>query len=153
MKFAGGLPGIYNALEVQFSPPREEGKGEVTKYLISRGPKSGSSKTVPLRRKLRQDMTSAEKLFWAKVASRQLHNLKFRRQHAIGNYIVDFYCPERKLVIEIDGDTHAEELTMQDDRVREDYLKSLGYKIIRYQNQDILNNLEGVFEDLVKDLR
>lgn len=135
-----------------FSPPREEGKGEVMKFSKYRGPKSGSPRTIPIRRKLRREMTAGEKVFWAKVARRQFNNLKFRRQHAIGNYIVDFYCPEKKLIIEIDGDSHAEELTIQDDRAREDYLESFGYKIIRYQNSDILNSTEGVFEDLIKKL-
>ena len=94
-------------------------------------------------------MIPAEKLFWAKVGDRQLSNLKFRRQHAIGNYIVDFYCPGKKLVIEIDGDTHADPTI---DFERDQYIKSLGYSIVRYQNREVLRNIEGVFEDLVRKL-
>ncbi len=98
-------------------------------------------------------MTEPEKIFWSKVGSRQFYNLKFRRQHAIGNYVVDFYCPEKELIVEIDGDTHAAEIIMEQDKVRERYLKSLGYSIIRYNNRDIINNVEGVFEDLIGKLQ
>ncbi len=101
-----------------------------------------------MRRELRRNTTEAEKLFWSKVARRQFYNLKFRKQHGIGNYIVDFYCPEKKFIIEIDGDTHADKEVIKEDEVRSKYLVSLGYKIIRYNNSDIMNNIEGVFEDL-----
>ncbi len=94
-------------------------------------------------------MTSAEKLFWSKVAQRQFANLKFRKQHGIGNYIVDFYCPGKKLIIEIDGDSHANSKT---DPIRSDFLAHLGYKILRYNNRDVLYNIEGVFQDLLKNL-
>jgi len=112
-----------------------------------RGPKSGFRKTIPLRRALRHSVTPAEKLFWSKVANRQFQNLRFRKQHGIGNYIVDFYCPKLKLIVEIDGDTHATEINVKADKKRAKYLESLGYKVIRYQNRDVLNNTQGVFED------
>ena len=110
-----------------------------------RGPKSGFRKTIKLRRKSRRNPTPAEKKFWAIVANGQFHNLKFRKQHGIGNYIVDFCYPAEKLIIEIDGDIHAT-------GIRTKYLKSLGYKIIRYNNSDVLNNTDGVFQDLSKKL-
>ena|SRR3989338_5262248 len=113
-----------------------------------RGPKSGFRKTIPYRRKLRRDLTPAEKLFWSKVSNRQFYNLKFRKQHGVANYIVDFYCPEKKLIIEIDGDTHASEKDIENDKKRDKYIASLGYVIIRYHNQDVRKNIEGVFEDL-----
>ncbi len=103
-----------------------------------RGPKSGFRRTIPLRRQLRRNTTVAEKIFWTKVARRQFYNLKFRKQHGIGNYIVDFYCPEKKLIIEIDGDTHADEEVIEEDEIRSKYLISLGYKIVRYTNSDII---------------
>ena len=115
--------------------------------MKARGPKSGFRKTITLRRKLRKDLTPAEKLFWAKVSNRQFLGLKFRRQHAVGNYIVDFYCPKYRLIIEIDGDTHA--LSVEKDRQRTKYLESLEYKVVRYNNRDVLNNIEGVFKDLI----
>jgi len=77
-----------------------------------------------------------------------MNGLKFRRQHGIGHYIVDFYCPEKRLVVEVDGDVHAYGEQIIRDKEREDYLKALGLQIIRYRNWDILTNLEGVVEDL-----
>lgn len=113
-----------------------------------RGPKSGFRKTISARQKLRRDLTPAERIFWSKVASKQFLNLKFRKQHGIGNYIVDFYSPEKKLIVEIDGDTHA--LQVEYDQKRTEYLRSLGYVVIRYNNLDVLKNIQGVFEDLTK---
>jgi very-short-patch-repair endonuclease len=113
-----------------------------------RGDKSGFRRTIPLRRKLRHNLTSAEKVFWRQIANKGFKNLKFRKQHGIGNYIVDFYCSEKKLIIKIDGDTHAGTLASLEDSRRTDYLVALGYKVLRYNNRDVLNNIEGVFEDL-----
>jgi very-short-patch-repair endonuclease len=117
-----------------------------------RGPKSGFRRTIDFRRKLRKEMTAAEKLFWSKVAHRQFKNLKFRKQHGIGQYIVDFYCPEQKLIIEIDGDSHFTEIAKKEDEKRTQYLESFGYKVIRYNNLEVLNNINGVFEDLLRKL-
>ena len=94
-------------------------------------------------------MTPAEQLLWNKLRSKQCDSLKFRRQHAIGPFIVDFYCPEQLLVVEIDGDVHAEETKITKDRQRERYLRSLDLQIIRYTNYEVLNNLDGVLEHLL----
>lgn len=117
-----------------------------------RGPKSGFRRTISLRRNLRREMTPAERLFWSKVASRQFYNLKFRKQQGIGPYIADFSCPEKKTIVEIDGDSHAGEQNEKNDKNRTEYLESFGYKVIRYQNADVLNNIDGVFEDLLRKL-
>ncbi|MBX7149162.1 endonuclease domain-containing protein [bacterium] len=93
-------------------------------------------------------MTPAENCLWLKLRIKQFNNLKFRRQHGIGPYIVDFYCPEKSLVIEIDGDVHGLEDQVVKDNFREEYLKKLGLRIIRYCNDDVLNNIDGVMEDL-----
>ena len=95
-------------------------------------------------------MTGPERLLWWKLRARQFLGLKFRRQHGIGPYIVDFYCAERSLVIEIDGDTHAEPNQIQKDVLRDRYLQSLGLHVVRYRNDDILKNLDGVLYDLEK---
>jgi very-short-patch-repair endonuclease len=95
-------------------------------------------------------MTGAEVRLWSKLRMKQFQDLKFRRQHGIGPYIVDFYCPERSLVIEVDGDSHADANQIQKDRQRENYLQSLGLQVIRCQNDDIMKNLVGVLEDLSK---
>ena len=117
-----------------------------------RGPKSGFRKTIQLRRELRRNSTPAEQIFWAKAGGGQFLNLIFREQHGIGNYIVDFYCPALKLIVEIDGDTHAFEENVGMDKERTEYLESLGYRIIRYNNRDVLSNIDGVFEDLSEKL-
>lgn len=120
--------------------------------MILRGPKSGSKLTTKIRQELRIEATGAEKIFWSKVGHRQFYDLKFRRQHGIGNYIVDFYCPEKKLAIEIDGDTHAESDAIKRDDIRTKFIESLGYAVIRYTNNDVINNIDGVFADLGKKL-
>lgn len=112
--------------------------------------KRGIKKNLSLKRKLRSEMTPAENKLWLRLRSKQFQNLKFRRQHGIGLYIVDFYCPAKGLVIEVDGDIHAEEKQVIKDRKRENYLKGLGLQIVRYVNNDILTNIDGVLEDLFR---
>lgn len=116
-----------------------------------RGPKSGFRKTISLRRNLRHNLTPPERLFWSKVANRNFFDLKFRKQHGIGEYIVDFYCSEKSIIIELDGDSHAS--SQERDEKRTNYLSGLGYTIVRYQNRDVLNNISGVMEDLARKLR
>ena len=114
--------------------------------------KQGEKKNLNFKRKLRTEMTSAEKRLWLRLRGKQMNGLKFRRQHGIGHYIVDFYCPKERLVIEVDGDVHAYGEQIVREKEREDYLKALGLQIIRYRNWDILTNLEGVVEDLFKQV-
>jgi very-short-patch-repair endonuclease len=108
----------------------------------------GLKRTIPLRRTLRRNQTPAEKIFWSKISNKQFHGLKFVKQHGIGKYIVDFCCRSKKMIIEIDGDSHATTDGIKSDIERSEYLKTLGYRIIRYNNRDVLNNIDGVFEDL-----
>jgi DNA-3-methyladenine glycosylase len=110
--------------------------------------KKGITKLLPLKRRLRANQTSAEQLLWLKLRSKQIHGLKFRRQHEIGSYIVDFFCPERSLVIEVDGNVHAIDTQQTRDLERENYLTTFGLQIIRYTNDEIFNNLSGVLENL-----
>lgn len=114
--------------------------------------KQGYQKNLNLKRKLRSEMTPAENKLWLKLRLRQFQNLKFRRQHGIGPYIVDFYCSEKRLVIEVDGDVHAEKLQIEKDQIRENYLRGFGLQIIRYNNNDILKNIEGVLENLLEQI-
>jgi len=108
--------------------------------------------TQRFRSKLRKNLTEPEKLFWSKVRSNSI-GYKFRRQHSIGLYIVDFYCPPLRLIIEIDGDSHAEDNTLKKDIERTAYLKKLNFYIKRYNNRDIINNIEGVMEDLINTIK
>ncbi len=97
-------------------------------------------------------MTGPETRLWSRLRARQLQGLKFRRQHGIGPYIVDFYCPEQSLVIEIDGDSHADADQIVRDQLRDRYFQSLSLRVIRYFNDDIVKNLAGVLEDLAEKL-
>jgi len=112
----------------------------------------GQPDYLDIKRRLRSNMTGPEAQHWSRLRARQLQGLKFRRQHGIGPYIVDFYCPEQSLVIEVDGDSHADADQVVKDRQREQYLQSLGLRIIRYINDDILENLDGVLENLAERL-
>ncbi len=87
-------------------------------------------------------MTKAEIVLWSKLKGKQLNGLKFRRQHGINNYVVDFYCPELKLAIEIDGDVHAYDSRIVYDKQRQKEIEALGIKVLRHTNTDVLNNIE-----------
>lgn len=117
-----------------------------------RGPRSGFRSTIPVRRRLRHELTAAEQAFWRMVRLEQFHDLKLREQHGIGPYVVDFYCAARKLVVEIDGDTHAGSRSEADDAERTRYLEQLGYTVVRYHNRDVLTNFAGVYDDLTRRL-
>jgi very-short-patch-repair endonuclease len=93
-------------------------------------------------RELRQEMTPAEELLWSRVRNKQLHGLKFRRQHPMGPFIADFYCAARRLVVEIDGDIH--DLHPERDAARTKQFEQYGYRVIRFRNEQVLNNIEDV---------
>ena len=99
-------------------------------------------------RSLRKNQTPHEKKLWRHLRSRQLQQVKFRRQHTIGSYIVDFCCPDKKVVIELDGGGHAEPSQQQKDKSRDQFLIQEGWKIIRFWNSDIDENFEGVLEKI-----
>ena len=103
-----------------------------------------------LARQLRQNQTSQEAKLWHLLRRKNFRNLKFRRQYPIGNYIVDFCCPVKKLIIELDGGGHNEEYKIKADQIRDEYLKNQGFKILRIWNNGIDNNLEGVYEKIIE---
>ncbi len=98
-----------------------------------------------IARTLRQNITEAEQKLWLALRSRRLGSLKFRRQHRIGPYIVDFVCLEGRLVVEVDGGQHAESTQ---DINRDAWLQKEGYTVLRFWNHDVLGNLDGVLEAL-----
>jgi len=108
----------------------------------------GNPQNLSRKRSLRSEMTRAERRLSTKLRAKQFFGVKFRRQHGVGPYIVDFCCSERLTVIEVDGDVHGEELQKQKDEQREKNLKNLGLHIVRYAHDEILKNLDGVLEDL-----
>ena len=103
------------------------------------------------RSRLRRNQTFYEKILWSKLRDRQLANLKFRRQYSIGKYIVDFYCPEKKLAIEIDGDSHYNEQAEQYDAEREKFINAYGIRICRFTNNQIRENIEAVLGEILKN--
>ncbi|MEI6269416.1 MAG: endonuclease domain-containing protein [Methylococcaceae bacterium] len=97
-------------------------------------------------RSLRKNQTDAERLLWQKLRNRQLLNVKFRRQFPIEPYIADFVCLELKLIIELDGSQHFDQIAY--DNKRSDFLKQRGFKIFRFWNNDVFKNTEGVMESI-----
>lgn len=114
----------------------------------ARSKKRVSQQTRDRALKLRKQTTEPEKLLWSILRARQLAGLKFRRQHPIEPYIVDFYCAPCQLVIELDGESH--EGRQQYDAEREKYLHNLGLTVFRVTNDDVMNNLEGVAEAIYR---
>lgn len=96
-------------------------------------------------------MTDAEKLLWHKIRHRQIKNLQFYRQKPIGTYIVDFYCPRAKLIIEIDGGQHYEVINEAKDKICNNYLRNLGFKVLRFTNIDVLKNINSVVNKILEE--
>ncbi len=108
-------------------------------------------KFLDRRRELRNNTTPQERILWSYLKNKQLA-CKFQRQHSIGPYIVDFYCAQKRLVIEIDGSQHSQTENQQYDKLRADYLKSAGCEIIRFWNNEINTNIEGVLMKITSKL-
>jgi very-short-patch-repair endonuclease len=100
------------------------------------------------RKELRSNLTPAEAELWSHLKSSKLNGRKFRRQHSIGNFILDFYCPSEKLALELDGQVHYHEVAEQIDAERDQTLKNLGVKVIRFENKEVFQNLEGILQEI-----
>ena len=96
---------------------------------------------------LRKNMTEAEKVLWGYLKS-GVNGLKIRRQHAIGIYIADFYCHPVKLVIELDGESHFWQDGIEKDKIKEEYLKSIGVKVVRFENKWVFEDVNWVLEKI-----
>ena len=111
-------------------------------------PETKSSK-IAFARRLRRGATDAERRLWYRLRSRQIDGVKFVRQEPIGPYIVDFVCREQQLIVEVDGGQHA---TDKRDAVRDVWLTNHGYRVLRFWNNDVLANTEGVLEAIAAAL-
>jgi very-short-patch-repair endonuclease len=111
-----------------------------------RGP---DRKMIRIARRLRVDQTDAEKVLWNRIRNRQIDGYKFVRQEPIGNYICDFVCREKLLVIEVDGGQPSDSVT---DAVRDQYLSAEGFRVIRFWNNEVLGNLDGVLATIQTEL-
>ncbi len=101
-------------------------------------------KIKPLARQMRHEPTPTEERLWEYLRNRQVSGLKFRRQHAVGPFILDFYCSEACLAIEVDGSVH--EYTVEEDALRQEFLENLGFKVLRFTNQEVLESLDTVID-------
>ena len=102
----------------------------------------------PHAQRLRREMTDAERRIWAQVRGRRFGGFKFKRQWSLGPYVVDFCCIDRKLVVEIDGGQHSEARDVR----RTKALEAMGYRVVRFWNNDVFGNLEGVLTNLLAEL-
>src|SRR5262249_55688199 len=130
---------------------RCDGRGEEEAAFSMNGKSTkqrwhGQAETQIRARQLRREHTPAEAIRWSRLRNRQLDGFKFRRQHVIERFIVDFCCADQHLIIEIDGPVHGYQL--ERDQVRTEALQALGYTIIRYTNDQILHQLDRVLADL-----
>ncbi len=100
--------------------------------------------SIQRARSLRSNLTDAEQALWRHIRFRQIDGHKFRRQRPVGSYIVDFICLEAKLIIELDGGQHSDNRDY--DAMRDRWLRSQGYRILRFWNNEVLKNIEGVME-------
>lgn len=101
-------------------------------------------------KELRHEMTLAETKLWARLRAHRLGNIHFRSQHAIGNYIIDFCAPRRKLIIELDGSQHLEQEEYDTERTA--YFEAKGYRVLRFWNGEVLNNIDAVLSVILDEL-
>jgi very-short-patch-repair endonuclease len=107
---------------------------------------------LKISRLLRKRQTPWEIKLWKFLRAGRFNDIKFKRQYKIGNYIVDFYCGTRKLVIELDGGQHNDKQKQIQDHIRQNFLESQGFKVLRFWNSEIDNNIEGVLETIKKEI-
>ena len=106
-----------------------------------------------IRKSNRNSLTPAEAILWKQLKGRKLKGRKFRRQHSIGNYIVDFYCASEKLIIELDGQVHYNPASQIRDQQRTEFLENAGFKIIRFENKLVYNYLDSVLIEIRDNFR
>ena len=132
------------------APPPD--KGEVGRGLSNKTRFHNLKPQINNRRELRKNPTEPEKRFWSWVRGKQL-GCKFRRQQGIGQYIVDFYCAEHALIVELDGDSHYTPEAMAYDASRTQFLTAKGFRVIRFSNLEIMQSKEGVLITLASYLK
>ena len=136
----------------RLNPPPDQ--GEVRWGLSERDADTTEGKRIHrVARMLRRNATSAERKLWNRLRAGQLGGFQFRRQFPIGDFIVDFCCRRRRLVVELDGSKHAAGAGIAYDRERTRLISERGYRVIRFWNEDILTNLDGALEQIFAELR
>jgi very-short-patch-repair endonuclease len=105
------------------------------------------------RQELRNNPTEAESLLWKTIQHSKLNGRKFRRQHSVGYYILDFYCPEERLAIEIDGDSHDRKDAEEYDAGRTEFLESIRIRVLRLKNEEVIKNLDAVAKKIQRQFK
>ncbi len=123
------------------------GTGGITKIMLFY-----NTELKQLSQQLRSNMTDAERLLWSKLKRKQLKGKQFYRQRIISDYIVDFYCPKANMIIEIDGGQHYTEEGLKKDKMRDEYMKGQGFKVLRFSDKEVFKNLKGVIEKIYENL-
>ncbi|WP_242086042.1 endonuclease domain-containing protein [Aestuariivivens sediminis] len=100
------------------------------------------------RKELRENLTPAEAYLWKQLKARKFYGRRFTKQHSIGPFIVDFYCASEKLIIELDGEVHNHQQAQEYDANRTLYLESLGYRVLRFENKMVFENLASVLKEI-----
>jgi very-short-patch-repair endonuclease len=113
-------------------------------------PKHNAPELKSRRRELRSNLTPAEALLWRHLQRSKLHGRKFRHQHSVGPYVLDFYCPSERLAVELDGAAHDHGLAVRRDVLRTTYLVASGVRVIRFENQDVEHDPEGVLATITR---
>ena len=104
------------------------------------------------RQQLRRNRTKAEFMLWQKLKGKQLEGVKFRSQYGVGWFVVDFYCTELKLAIEVDGESHFQDSAQEYDWERQAFIESVGIRFLRFTNDEVYGNLEGVLERIIEKI-
>jgi very-short-patch-repair endonuclease len=99
-------------------------------------------------RTLRKKMTDSEKLLWLRIRRKQLKGFQFYRQKVVGSYIVDFYCPSAKIIVEVDGGQHFQEIVKQRDKERDEYLSGLGFQVLRFLSWDVMKDVDRIVDEI-----
>ena len=107
-------------------------------------------KNLNIAKTLRKNMTSQERKLWSMLRNHKFYGYEIRRQYPIDDYVVDFICRDKKIIIEVDGGQHNEKTNIEADNVRTKHLENKGYKVIRFWNNDIDKNIDGVYRELMR---
>jgi very-short-patch-repair endonuclease len=105
------------------------------------------------RQRLRNNMPLAERLLWSKLRNCQLENCKFRRQYSVDRFVIDFYSPEIRLAIEVDGESHFKPGISERDQQRQQFIESAKITFLRFTNQEVYDNLEGVCQRIIEAIK
>ena len=109
-------------------------------------------KKEKLSQHLHRNLTDAERYLWSKIRLKQVKGHQFYRQKPVGEYVVVFCCPKAKLIVEVDGSGHLVRTTGEYDKARDEYLKNQGLKVLRFNNIDVMKNIEGVVEKIAEEI-